>query len=170
MKDKTSTKCVCTDLTEVTSGSLTLPTVYQVYCVMFRYQLSGSCGTPSSLSNGLRRYSSTIIGSTVTYTCNTGYLRTAGSSSRTCQSSGLWSGTHPTCEGKSQVPLHLELYLVVESISYTSCSLCSLSLNYSSTEQRGAGGDNVRFHPSKCPLVRPILVMLSYPHFSPSMP
>ena len=137
---------------------------------MFRYQLSGSCGTPSSLSNGLRRYSSTIIGSTVTYTCNTGYLRTAGSSSRTCQSSGLWSGTHPTCEGKSQVPLHLELYLVVESISYTSCSLCTLSLNYSSTEQRGAGGDNVRFHPSKCPLVRPILVMLSYPHFSPSMP
>ena len=59
------------------------------------------CGTPSSLSNGQRRYSSTTFGSRVTYTCNSGYLRTAGSSSRTCQSNGQWSGSHPTCTRKS---------------------------------------------------------------------
>ena len=100
-KTKTSTKCVCTDLTEVTSGSLTLSTVHQVYCVMFLDQLSGSCGTPRSLSSGERSYSSTTVGSRVTYTCNTGYLRTSGSSSRTCQSNGQWSGTHPTCTRKS---------------------------------------------------------------------
>ena len=91
---------VCEDLTEVTSDSLALSTVCQVYCVMFLYQLSGSCGTPSSLSNGQRSYSSTIVRSRVTYTCNTGYLRTAGSSSRTCQSNGQWSGSHPTCTRK----------------------------------------------------------------------
>ena len=72
-----------------------------IYCVMFLYQLSGSCGTPRSLSNGERSYSSTIVGSTVTYTCDTGYLRTAGSSSKTCQSNGQWSGSHPICTRKS---------------------------------------------------------------------
>jgi len=110
MKDKTSTKCVCTDLTEITSGSLTLSPVYQIYCVMFLYQLSGSCGTPRSLSNGQRRYSSTTVGSTVTYTCNSGYLRTAGSSSRTCQSSGQWSGSHPTCTRKSTLCHFISLH------------------------------------------------------------
>ena len=78
-----------------------LYTVYQVYCFMFLYQLSGPCGTPSSLSNGQRSYSGTTVGYTVTYTCNTGYRMTAGSSSRTCQSNGQWSGSHPTCTRKS---------------------------------------------------------------------
>ena len=64
------------------------------------------CGTPSSLSNGQRRYSSTTVGSTVTYTCNTGYLRTAGSSSRTCLFGGRWSGSHPTCSSKLPATLH----------------------------------------------------------------
>ena len=45
--------------------------------------LSGSCGTPHYLSYGQRSYSSTTVGSSVTYTCNTGYRMTAGSSSRT---------------------------------------------------------------------------------------
>ena len=77
-----------------------LSTVHQVYCVMFLYQLSGSCGTPRSLSNGQRRSSRTTVESRVTYTCNSGYRMTAGSSSRTCQSDGQWSGSHPTCTRK----------------------------------------------------------------------
>ena len=71
-----------------------------VTCFFINY-IAVNCGTPSSLSNGQRRYSSTTFGSRVTYTCNTGYLRTAGSSSRTCQSNGQWSGSHPTCTRKS---------------------------------------------------------------------
>ena len=59
------------------------------------------CGTPRSLSNGQRRYSSTTFGSTVTYTCNKGYRMTAGTSSRTCLFGGRWSGSHPTCSRKS---------------------------------------------------------------------
>ena len=95
------TKCVCISFTEVTIGSLTLFIYIKSYCFMFLNQLSGSCGTPHSLLNGQRRYSSTTVGSTVTYTCNTGYLMTAGSSSRTCRSSGRWSRSHPTCTCKS---------------------------------------------------------------------
>ena len=59
-----------------------------------------SCGTPSSLSNGQRHYSNTTVGSTVTYTCNTGYRMTAGNSSRTCLFGGHWSGSHPTCSSE----------------------------------------------------------------------
>ena len=80
---------------------LCLPCIKSTVSCFFNYQLSGSCGTPRSLSNGERSYSSTTVRSTVTYTCNTGYLRTAGSSSRTCQSDGQWSGSHPTCTRKS---------------------------------------------------------------------
>ena len=58
------------------------------------------CGTPSSLSNGQRHYTSTTVGSTVTYTCNTGYRMTAGSSSRTCLFGGHWSVSHPTCSSE----------------------------------------------------------------------
>ena len=58
------------------------------------------CGTPSSLSNGRRHYTRTTVGSTVTYTCNTGYAMTAGNSSRTCLFGGRWSGSHPTCSSE----------------------------------------------------------------------
>ena len=71
------------------------------YCFMFLNHLSGSCSTPRFLSNGQRHYSSTTVGSRVTYTCNPGYRLTSGSSSRACQSDGLWSGSHPTCTRKS---------------------------------------------------------------------
>ena len=94
------TKCVCIHFTEVNIASLTLSTVCHTVSYYFN-KLPGSCGTPRYLSNGQRRYSSTTVGYAVTYTCNTGYLRTSGSSSRTCQSNGLWSGTHPTCTRKS---------------------------------------------------------------------
>ena len=92
--------CACIDFTEVTIGRSDFVYIKSYY-FMFLYQLLVDCGTPSSLSNGQRRYSSTIVGSRVTYTCNTGYRMTAGSSSRTCQSNHQWSGSHPTCTRKS---------------------------------------------------------------------
>ncbi|XP_035674957.1 P-selectin-like [Branchiostoma floridae] len=37
------------------------------------------------------------VGDTVTFSCDTGYEITSGSSSRTCQSTQTWTGTQPTC-------------------------------------------------------------------------
>ena len=101
LKFGTLTKCVCIDHTEVTIGSLTLSTLRRTVTCFFINYIAVDCGTPRSLSNGQRRYSSTTFRSTVTYTCNLGYRMTSGSSSRTCQSNGQWSGTHLTCIGKS---------------------------------------------------------------------
>ncbi|CAC5361885.1 unnamed protein product [Mytilus coruscus] len=44
-----------------------------------------NCGNPGS------------IGSTVTYTCQTGYLLLDGSPSRKCELNAIWSGTKPRC-------------------------------------------------------------------------
>ena len=54
------------------------------------------CGDPGTPTNGQRSLSSTTYNSVVTYTCDVGYTL-QGSNSRTCQSSGLWSGTQPLC-------------------------------------------------------------------------
>ena len=58
-----------------------------------------NCGTLSNPANGRVIYTAgTTFGRTATYTCNTGYTR-VGSSTRTCQSTGVWSGSAPTCQG-----------------------------------------------------------------------
>ena len=47
-------------------------------------------------ANGMVSFSATTPGSSATYTCNTGY-QLVGTSPRTCQSDGTWSGSDPTC-------------------------------------------------------------------------
>ena len=42
--------------------------------------------------------SGTTFGQTATYSCNTGY-NLVGDSTRTCQATGNWSGSVPTCQG-----------------------------------------------------------------------
>ena len=73
-----------------------------VYICFLSVLLAVSCGTPRSIPNGQRSYSRTTYGSTVTYTCDTGYAMTAGSSTITCQSNGQWPRP-PTCSRKSKV-------------------------------------------------------------------
>ena len=70
-------------------------------CTVLFHVLSSAvnCGDPGTPSNGRRTGSSTTYNSVVTYTCNTGY-RLEGSSSRTCQSNGQWSGSLPRCNCK----------------------------------------------------------------------
>jgi len=61
--------------------------------------LSGDCGIPDAPVNGNVSLSSTTVGHTVNYTCEQGY-KLLGTSSRTCQDNGQWSGTQPSCSRK----------------------------------------------------------------------
>jgi len=54
------------------------------------------CGGLTDPGNGSVSASSTTYGSTADYTCNPGY-GVSGTSPRTCQADGTWSGAAPTC-------------------------------------------------------------------------
>ena len=55
------------------------------------------CNPLSDPANGQVRTNGTTFGETATYSCNTGY-NLVGNSTRTCQATGNWSGSEPTCE------------------------------------------------------------------------
>ena len=57
------------------------------------------CGSLTDPASGqVDLTSGTTLGQTATYSCNTGY-NLVGDSTRTCQATGQWSGSAPTCEG-----------------------------------------------------------------------
>ena len=58
------------------------------------------CGELPNFVNGQVSYSSTMEGSTATYTCNE-HFDLFGSSSRTCGKDGAWSNEEPVCQRKS---------------------------------------------------------------------
>ena len=57
------------------------------------------CGNLTDPSNGsVNHTTGTTIGENATYSCDTGY-NLVGDSIRTCQATGNWSGSAPTCLG-----------------------------------------------------------------------
>ena len=57
------------------------------------------CGSLTDPGNGSVTLTvGTTSGQTATYSCNTGY-NLVGDSTRTCQATGNWSGSAPTCQG-----------------------------------------------------------------------
>ena len=57
------------------------------------------CGNLTDLANGSVKHTpGTTLGQTATYSCNTGY-NLVGDSTRTCQATGNWSGSAPSCPG-----------------------------------------------------------------------
>ena len=63
-----------------------------------------NCSSVPDLNNGMVIYNSqgqdrTLVGATVTYTCDTGYTL-SGSRMRTCQANGTWTGSDPTCNSE----------------------------------------------------------------------
>ena len=57
------------------------------------------CGSLTDPANGRVDHTAGIsLGHTATYSCNTGY-NLVGDSTRTCQATGNWSGSEPTCQG-----------------------------------------------------------------------
>ena len=58
---------------------------------------TGLCIELSSPTNGQVTWTGLTSGSTATYTCDSGY-RLIGDQTRTCLSTGMWSGQETTCE------------------------------------------------------------------------
>ena len=58
---------------------------------------------------GTKAYNSTSVGSVVTYICDVGLTLINGDGSRTCSSSGGWSGSAPTCGGMTSI-IHCNVY------------------------------------------------------------
>ena len=56
------------------------------------------CGPHSEIDNGqVNNTAGTTFGQTATYSCNTGY-KLVGTGTHTCQATGVWSGSLPTCK------------------------------------------------------------------------
>ena len=70
----------------------------QVYYNVFN---AAVCRELSSPTNGQVTWTGLTNGSTATYTCDSGY-HLIGDPTRTCLSSGIWSGQEPTCESMHQ--------------------------------------------------------------------
>ena len=64
------------------------------------------CGTLTDPQNGEVTLTATTFMSTATYSCNSGYILSENET-RTCEASGTWSDTAPTCDRKCSVVLLL---------------------------------------------------------------
>ena len=66
---------------------------------LFLFLTAVDCGTLTNPANGqVIHTAGTTFGQTANYSCNTGYYLERGST-RTCQATGAWSGSPPTCQG-----------------------------------------------------------------------
>ena len=76
-----------------------------------------NCGTLNALANGqVSHTAGTNFGQTATYSCNTGYYL-VGDSNRTCQATGVWSGSEPTCRyvgGSFFVQLVVPIFIIIK--------------------------------------------------------
>ena len=62
------------------------------------------CGALTDPANGqVSHTAGTTFGETAAYSCNTGY-NLVGDSTRTCQATGMWSGSEPTCQRMLLLP------------------------------------------------------------------
>ena len=63
-----------------------------------------TCPDLTSMTNGMISYntgnSPRSVDTVATYTCDTGYTLNGGTTTRTCRSDGMWSGSAPNCQGK----------------------------------------------------------------------
>ena len=98
-----------------------------VYMCLFVCVCVGAvdCGNLTNPANGhVNQTTGTTFGQTAIYSCNTGY-NLVGESTHTCQATGEWSGSEPTCERA----LLMKLFEVTEQGSTSELnvdSLCSV--------------------------------------------
>ena len=73
--------------------------MHSEYNDIFLLLTAVDCGTLNNPANGQVSYTGrTTYRQTATYSCDLGY-NLVGDSNRTCQATGVWSGSEPTCQG-----------------------------------------------------------------------
>jgi len=84
--------------------------MYQVTLILhdvFLFLTAVDCGNLPDPDNGqVNHTAGTTFRETATYSCNTGY-NLVGDSTRTCNATGEWSGSAPTCRGTFVINLTL---------------------------------------------------------------
>ena len=76
------------------------------------------CGEPDTPSNGGVSDAITTEGSTVVYSCDSGFVL-CGDENRTCLSTGMWSGSVPDCISEFSIVI-LCTFLHMSAYSYAS--------------------------------------------------
>ena len=66
------------------------------------------------------------FGDVVTFTCDTGYNHSTGDLVRTCQNTGQWTGTAPTCTSKAQGIFYTPGIYAEDYIVFVFQFVCSL--------------------------------------------
>ena len=82
---------------------ITEPVDVIIYTTYLLISAVVDCGNLTGPANGsVNHTAGTIFRQTATYSCNTDY-NLVGDSIRTCQTTGNWSGSAPTCQGMEKV-------------------------------------------------------------------
>ena len=92
----------------------TMPKIMQPVMNIHIFYLSTAvnCGALNNPANGrVSHTAGTTFGQTATYSCNTGY-NLVGNSTQTCQATGVWFGSAPTCQGV----LYIHMYMFTTSL------------------------------------------------------
>ena len=84
--------------------------IYNNLYVILLVLTAVDCGNLTDPSNGqVNHTAGTTFGQTTTYSCNTGYSLVEDNT-RTCQATGTWSGSAPTCQGMGDLTLFICAY------------------------------------------------------------
>eukprot|EP00118_Oscarella_pearsei_P002855 m.11939 g.11939 ORF g.11939 m.11939 type:complete len:2352 (+) comp23692_c0_seq4:198-7253(+) len=97
------------------------------------------CGTLAAPALGSKTGTITTYGGTISFQCLSGYVR-SGSSSRTCQSDGTWSGTQPSCLivdcGSLSGPLNGEVHGSLATYGSTLVFTCNTGFSRQGSKSR----------------------------------
>ena len=72
------------------------------------------CGLLDDPEFGMVSVSNTTYTSVANYSCSIGHNLTVGNVVRTCQISGLWSGSEPNCTGEMFIVVRHEHFFIIK--------------------------------------------------------
>ena len=71
-----------------------------------------NCGSPPDIDKALKTSNGTVYNSVTTYTCESGYVVSTGTTTSTCKISG-WSETNLQCVGEFQQPVVYLVFIII---------------------------------------------------------